>query len=179
MFKAIVALISTIFFGTVLFFFIANTAKDESSELISDSQSGALHQDNNLRSNHLKHVTQENIHANELLERDPASDQKMGMINFKSDLALEINQIDPTEILDSDKIISLGNEDLVEQFDRKNKSEQGTILNNLREDIKMDEEIFMSLKKKQTEGVNVNDDIEILYEQIEDKKLKLEYLQKK
>jgi hypothetical protein len=103
----------------------------------------------------------------------------MGMKNLNSDLALEINQIDPTEILDSDKIISLGNEDLVEQFDRKNKSEQGTILNNLREDIKMDEEIFMSLKKKQTEGVNVNDDIEILYEQIEDKKLKLEYLQKK
>ena len=179
MFKAIIVFISTICFGIILFFFFANTAKDESSELISDSQSGALHQANIFKSNHSQLATHENIHANELLERDPASDQKMGMKNLNSDLALEINQIDPTEILDSDKIISLQNEDLVEQFDRKNKSEQGTILNNLREDIKMDEEIFMSLKKKQTEGVNVNDDIEILYEQIEDKKLKLEYLQKK
>jgi hypothetical protein len=179
MFKAIIVFISTICFGLVLFFFFANTAKDETAELISDSQSGALHQANILKSNHSQLVTHENIHANELLERDPASDQKMDMKNLNSDLALEINQIDPTEILDSDKIISLHNEDLVEQFDRKNKSEQGTILNNLREDIKMDEEIFMSLKKKQTEGVNVSEDIEILYEQIEDKKLKLEYLQKK
>ena len=43
----------------------------------------------------------------------------------------------------------------------------------------MDEEILMSLQKKKTEGVNVNEDIEILDDQIKDKKLILEYLQKK
>ena len=179
MFKVITALISTIFLGILVFFFFANTAKDEFAELISNSQSGAHHQDNILRSNHLGPFTQENIYANKLLDGDPAVDQKMGMKNLNSDLAFEIYQNDTTDVLDSDKIITLSNEDLVEQFDRKNKSEQTTILNNLKENIKMDEEILMSLQKKKTEGVNVNDDIEILDEQIDDKKLVLEYLQKK
>ena len=38
---------------------------------------------------------------------------------------------------------------------------------------------IMSLQKKKTVGVNVHKDIEILDDQIEDKKLILEYLQKK
>jgi len=55
----------------------------------------------------------------------------------------------------------------------------GASLNNRSENIKINEEILMSLQKNKTEGVNVNEDIEILDDQIQDKKLILEYLQKK